>query len=154
MSGGSVPRQKLQQNRDLRPQARKIALRGIPDRLEVDAKVAMNQNIPHPSGLRPWQEGSEVSNARRDVGQSFAKDLEVVNYPSLNQLVALKGCPPSIRVLLNAVDRLECILQPFSLSSQSGLASRSNRSRTLGLRPREDTTSTGTPSRAFNSSTS
>ncbi len=151
---GSVRRQNAQQNGDLLSQARKISAGGIPDLIEVDAKVAVHQNIPHSGGLGPWQEGREISNALRDVRQSLAKDLEVVNYPGLNQLVALESGSPPRRVLLNAVDRFERILQPFSLSSQRGLASRSSRSRTFGLRPREETTSTETPSRAFNSSTS
>jgi len=151
---GSIRRQNAQQNGDLLSQARKIATRGIPDFIDVDAKVAVHQNIPHSGGLGPWQQGREISNALGDVRQGLAKDLKVVDYPSLNQLVALESCPPSSRVLLNAVDRLERILQPFALSSQRGLASRSRRSLTLGLRPREDTTSTDTPSRAFNSSTS
>ena len=146
--GTGVPRPREERSRT------KVAVRGTPDFIEVDAEIAMHQNIPHSGGLGPRQLGREISNALGDVRQSLAKDLEVVNYPGLNQLVALKGCSPSGCVLLNAVDRLERIIQPFSLSSQRGLASRSSRSRTLGLRPREDTTSTETPSRAFNSSTS
>jgi hypothetical protein len=150
----SVLRQNVQQNRDLLPQAREVAVCRVPHFVEVDAEVAVHQDIPHSGGLGPWQEGSEFSNGGRNVGQGLAKDLEMVDDPGLNQLVALKSCPPPTDVLLNAVDRLDRVLQPFSLSPQSGLASRSSRSRTLGLRPREDTTSTETPSRAFNSSTS
>lgn len=147
-------RQEVQQGRDLLSQGGKIAVHGIPHHVEVDAKVAMDQNVPHPGGLRPGQLGREISDALGNVGQGFAKDLEMVNDPGLNQLVADERRPPSSRVLLNAVDRLERILEPFSLSPQSALASRRSRSRTLGLRPREDTTSTETPSKAFNSSTS
>lgn len=77
----------------------------------------------------------------------------MVNDPSLNQLVRIEGGSSPRDVLLDALDGFDRILEPLPFSPQSGLASTRRRSLTFGLSPREETTSTETPSRASSSST-
>lgn len=77
----------------------------------------------------------------------------MVDDPCLNQLVRIKRRSTPRHVFLDALDGFDRILQPIALSPQSGLASTRSRCLTLGLRPRDETTSTETPSRALSSST-
>lgn len=88
------------------------------------------------------------------MGKRLAKDLKMVDDPCLNQLVRIKGRSTPRHIFLDALDGFDRIFQPVPLSPQSGLASPRSRSLTLGLRPRDETTSTETPSRALSSSTS
>ena len=78
----------------------------------------------------------------------------MVDDPGLDEFVGFERSLTPIYVLLNAIDRLERILQPFALAPQSGLASSSKRSLTLGFSPRAETTSTDTPRSAFRSAVS
>ena len=114
----------------------------------------MDQHVPHANGERPRQGRGEVTNVLRNMGKRFAKDLKMVDDPCLNQLVRIKGGSTARYVFLDALDSFDRIFQPVLLSPQSGLASTRSRSLTLGFRPRDETTSTGTPSRALRSSTS
>lgn len=144
----------MQQPIDLALQGGQIADGGAPDLIEVDAEVTVDQHVPHTNGQRPRQGWCEVTNGLRNMRKRLAKNLKMVDDPCLNQLVRVKSGSTPRHVFLDALDGFDRILQPVPFSPQSGLASTKSRSLTLGLRPRDETTSTETPSRALRSSTS
>ena len=143
----------MQQPIDLHLQGGQIADGGAPDLIEVDAEVAVDQHVPHANGQRPRQGWCEVTNGLRNMRKRLAENLKMVDDPSLNQLVSLERGSTPRHVFLDALDGFDRILQPVPFSPQRGLASTRRRSLTLGLRPRDETTSTEIPSRASSSST-
>jgi len=114
----------------------------IPDLVEVDAEVIVDQDIAHGDDLRPGNDRMFRMKVAPQLRCRLTQNLKMVYDPNLDQFVRNEAGVSPGRVLLNAINGIDHVVQTFSRIPHSLTASRKTRSRMRGLMPRSLTTST------------
>ena len=143
----------LQNCLDLSLEGRQIIRYRIPNLFHVDAKILVDQHIPHRDNIVPGNIRILLLQGWGNPAGGLSNNLNMMNGPHLKEFVLEKSCAVRRKPPLDILDRLHYIQELFPIHSQTGTASCSTRSLTLGRSPRSLATSTLQPSRSSSSRT-
>src|SRR5450759_424798 len=153
MAGGVVTPMRLEkESRDLLLEKGKVVLHDIPDDLDRDAEVVVDDPVPHPGHALPRDVGVCGAGARRDLLGGLADDLKVANDSVLGFQILAEGGLAGGRERENSGNRLVDVPEIDEIILHSGTASAKTLARRNGLRPSSVTTSTRRPRAASTSS--
>ncbi len=140
MSLGALPRSSVTTSHSLQPsyvspdssrdcvsQGWQIAFDYLPNSVEIDIPVPMNETVTHTRNRAPGNRWPGRRVIRREAFDRLSDNLEVVDYPDLDELVFEKRVPAAARAGFDPVDRFQDVARPLRVGSQSGTASASTR---------------------------
>lgn len=113
-----------------------------PNCIQVNTKIVVDQNIPHPDNVAPWHTGITRLKLVWQRTAGFANDFDMMYNLGLDQFVRVEGSPAPHGVFLDSFNGIQNIPQTFGVVSHNERASFSIRGRRRGRSPASVTTST------------
>lgn len=91
--------------RALFQQSRKLHLHHIPDNLQVNAKVTVDQLVTHGYDLPPSDSWVGITHLLRITGGRFSDQLDVAKVPVLQELISCKDIQAEISAIADGTGR-------------------------------------------------
>src|SRR6185436_4859158 len=140
--------------RNVRLQCWDVDRSDVPDAIEIQAKVVVNNHVPKRDHLPPWYLGIAVADDSAQTFDRFAQLMKFSNDGSLRSHIPEKPLTafsdPRFDVLHRVADVIDIVGR---ITTQSGIASERTRKPMRGRRAHSSTTSTSRPRRSLRSAT-
>jgi len=114
---------RLEQAADLFLEGRQIPLYRGPDFCQINAEIIMDQHMTHFDDLWPRDLLMGLAKRRAELAGCFTDNLDMVNHPSVDELVFLENPPTALRIPFDPLDGIEDILQASAIIPHKAIAS-------------------------------